>query len=487
MNSKIVTAIAVVLLGAFNNIAAQDSATLENGVKVTNAGISSTKGGVKVVMDIDFSDAKVKSNHAIYVKPAIAGAKDTLILANLSSLGRKRYFYNLRNSIEMPQGEVQHTWRKSETPETWHLDVIVPFEAWMNGARLMVNECVLGCCNKTLDENWTGMNVSFTIPAVPDFKPVYVFRKPKAELVKTGTLQATSYVDFPVSRIEIYPEYRKNPRELARIVHTIDSVRHDSDITIQHILLKGFASPESPYGNNYRLAKGRTNSIKRYISSFNYVNSEIIDTDFEPENWAGLRAFVEASDISNKEGILKIIDRTDVEPDHREDILKIKYPQEYAYLKAECYPALRKVDYTIFYEIRKFVTVEEIMRAYKSDPGKLSKDEFFMLASSLDESDPLHDILLKDAVKAFPNDPATNLNAANVAMKEGRLYDAGHYLDKAGSSHEAQYARGVYSALQKDYGKAAEYFEQVKETISEAASCLDQVQTIMQLESLWKF
>lgn len=501
MNSKIFSAIAVLFAASavvsaqtspndsLQNAPAQkktNSVRMENGVDVRNARIERAQGGVKVSLDVDFRNVKVRSNRQVQVIPSLAGAEDTLMLARLSVVGRNRYFYYLRNKLEMKVSEYDQAWRKKDLPDTFHFSMTVPYEAWMNGARVMVNECVLGCCNKTLDDNWSDSLATFALPAVPKYAPVYVFRKPKAEVHKIRSLSATSYVDFPVSETVIYPNYRANKRELAKIVSTIDSVMQDKDVTISAITLCGFASPESPYENNVRLAKGRTAAIKQYVSKFNHVSPNIIEADYVPENWQGLREWVIAHNVPNAEGIIRIIDSKTLAPDPKEDYLKKTYPEEYAYLLKECYPGLRKVDYTIEYEVKHFVSVEEIMAAYKSDPGKLSKDEFFVLASSLSEEDPMHDAILKDAVTYYPTDPATNLNAANVAMKEGRMRDAGLCLEKAGDTFEAIYARGVYAALIGDYSRAVECLERVKAEIPEAQQALEQILTIQELQNFWK-
>lgn len=489
MNSKIISIIAalggVFCVNANAQQAEQPANTvrMDNGVVVSNAHVQRSAAGINVQMDLDFTDVKVKSDREVHVIPSLAGAQDTLMLAHLNVLGRNRYFYHLRNKEDMKVSDKDMAWRKKDVPDTYHFEMTVPYEAWMNGARVMVNECLLGCCSKVLADDWKGTDVVYNVPTLPQYNADYVFLRPKADIHKMRNLHAVSYVDFPVSRTDIYPEYRNNPRELAKILATVDSVRNDSDVTIRNIFLKGFASPESPYDNNTRLAKGRTNSIKKYLSTFSHIPLSVIEADYEPENWAGLREYVVNSNISNKEGIIRIID-SNLAPDPKEAYLKKQYPAEYAYLKEHCYPALRKVDYQISYEVRVFTSIEEIREAYASDPGKLSLDEFYMLALSYPEdSAEFHDVI-RTAVKYYPKDQVANLNAANVAMMEGRMKDAGSYLDKAGDSYEAIYARGLYNALGGDYQRAADYFGKVKADLPAAAQAYDQVQNMLEIKAL---
>ena len=76
-----------------------------------------------------------------------------------------------------------------------------------------------------------------------------------------------AFLDFPVNETTIYPNYRQNPDELKRIRRTIDSALFDKTIQVQRIYLHGYASPESPFSNNTRLAKGRTAALKEYMES----------------------------------------------------------------------------------------------------------------------------------------------------------------------------------------------------------------------------
>ncbi len=88
------------------------------------------------------------------------------------------------------------------------------------------------------------------------FAPQFVYTRPKAQGEKIINLEGQAYIDFPVNRTEIYPDYRKNPLELQKILKTIDAVKGNSDATVKQISLKGFASPEGPRQGTYAGSKG---------------------------------------------------------------------------------------------------------------------------------------------------------------------------------------------------------------------------------------
>ena len=83
------------------------------------------------------------------------------------------------------------------------------------------------------------------------------------------------------------------------------------------------------------------------------------------------------------------------------------------------------------------------------------------------------------AVRMYPEDRIANLNAANVAMQRKDFKSAAGFIERAGDSPEAVYAKGVYEALQGNYTEAGKHFRKAETLgIKEAA---DALAVIMQL------
>ncbi len=101
-----------------------------------------------------------------------------------------------------------------------------------------------GCCGSPKGEETVPVAEIDYTPEV--FAPQFVYTRPKAQGEKIINLEGQAYIDFPVNRTEIYPDYRKNPLELQKILKTIDAVKGNSDATVKQISLKGFASPKAP-------------------------------------------------------------------------------------------------------------------------------------------------------------------------------------------------------------------------------------------------
>ena len=243
--------------------------------------------------------------------------------------------------------------------------------------------------------------------------------------------------------------------------------------------IEGYASPEGPYRNNERLAKGRTSALADYVCALYAFDKSIMKTGWVVEDWAGLRRYVESSDIDNRDAILSIIGMEDLEPDSREWKLKSSYPEQYRFLLDNVYPGLRHSDYEVEYVIRAFVDIDEIKAVMKSAPQKLSLHEMYVVAQSLETGSDEYCEVFEVAVRMFPEDPVANLNAANIALGRDELERAEGYLAKAGECPEAVYARGILAAKRGDYDSAVRLFGEAADAgISQAGDAVAQLREL---------
>lgn len=467
---KRLISITTLLFAGFLAIEAQNV----DGAKVENLRLRHKGDFMAVNMAVDFSSLDVSSNRAVLFTPILVNGNDSLELSSVGFYGRRRYYYYERNDKSILPGENGKSFRVSERPENMDYNVVVPFEKWMDGAYLVLNRCEYGCCNKVLNEQQSQLGVFKEMYLTPK----YVYIRPVTELVKSRSISGSAYIDFVVNRTDINPSYRNNKIELAKITATIDSVKKDKDITLKSVSISGFASPESSYENNTRLAKGRTEALKNYVQNLYDFAPDFIETAYEPEDWANLRKFVAESSLLNKNEILAIIDSSR-EPDEKEQMIKSSFADDYNTMYSRCYPALRRSDYKVEYIIRSYTNVDDIKAVFAETPQKLSLEEFYILAQQYEDDTRELNEVFETAVRMYPNDPVANLNAAISEMQNGDLTSAEPHLKKAGESPEAIYARGLYSAFVKDYDRALELLNEALELgIEEAADAIEQVNGI---------
>ncbi|MCH5221200.1 MAG: DUF3868 domain-containing protein [Muribaculaceae bacterium] len=471
---KKITAIIALAACALSLPAVAEVQTPVPGVGVDNVKIARNSAYMAVDMDVDLQSLKVGSNRAVLLTPYLVNDNDSLALYSVGIYGRKRYFYYLRNGKSLLSDGTEESYRARQKPNELTYHTLVPYEEWMNGSTLKFKREDYGCCSALVDEYLGELGAYHDVVFTPQFE----YKRPVADALKTRTLSGRAFIDFPVNRTELYPNYRNNQIELAKIIATIDSVRRDEDVTITSIKIKGFASPEGPYDNNIRLAKGRTETLKQYVQNLYKFEPGFIATDYEPEDWEGLREFVVGCGLDRKDEILALID-SDMAPDPKNDKLRSAYPEEYKFLFQAIYPALRHSDYYITYNIRSYTTPEEIRKVMYEAPHKLSLNELFVLAQSLEPGSDEYNEVFETAVRMFPNDETANLNAANSAMQRRDFVSAARYLEKAGDGAEAVYARGVLAALQADYDNAETLIQQAETLgMNDAASVLEHIQEV---------
>ena len=456
---------------------AQVAAQGVQGVKADSVHMVRNGSYMAVDMSLDLSNLSVENNRAVLLTPRLVKGNHSADLPSVGIYGRQRYYYYVRNGESMLTGHTETVLRASRQPDRQPYQALIPYEAWMDGSQLQLHRQDYGCCSTvlaeaddTLIDRWTDGKQTYM--------PALAYLRPQAEAVKSRSLQGSAYIDFPVNQTVIRPDYRNNRVELAKIQATIDSVRNDTVIRITALSIKSFASPEGSYQSNARLAEGRTQALKQYVMGLYDFPASFIATSYEPENWEGLRAYVAQCTLPHRQEILALID-SNREPDNKEWKIKSEYPDDYRSLLADCYPALRRSDYRVEYVIRRFTDVEECKRVLQTQPQKLSLEEFYLVAQTLEPGSEAYNEVFETAVRMYPSDPVANLNAANTALVRGDLKRAAHYLEKAGDSPQALYARGVHVLLSGNRGTARELLQQASQAgVTEAAQTLKDMETL---------
>ena len=466
MKKSIITAI---LAACCTGMTADDGV---NDITVTNFSAERNGNYIEIQMTVGMTGLKVVSEQCVLLTPRITKGNETLELPAIAVYGRNRYYHYLRNEGEqMVSGEDEITIRSKDKPDSYPYHELIPYREWMDGATITLSRTDLGCCRNILSQQ------EGPIGAFQEaFFPELVYIRPAASREKRRSLEGSAYIDFPVDQTIIYPDYHRNTAELATIVATIDTVRNDPDARIDTIWLKGWASPESPYSHNTDLAIGRTAALKAYLQKIYDLSGITVLTDYEPENWEGLRRFVEKSNLEHRDEIIGLID-SDMEPDPKEARIKKLYPEEYRFMLQQFYPLLRRTDYRVSYMIRSYSDPAEILRIMREHPQNLGPDEFYVAAGEFEPGTPEFTEVFETAVRMYPNDEIANLNAANAAMRRGDNETAEQYMKKAGNSPEAMYARGAIAIRRQDYAAARRYLQAARDAgLKQAAETLEELE-----------
>ena len=425
------------------------------GISVRNQELTRNADMMTVAMDLNLSELELKSNSAAIFVPMLINGENKRSLSAVGVYGHMSWYQSIRSGNMPLGGRDEISYKYNARPSVLTYKGVARYEEWMEGSDLILVRYDYGCCSEQMAEYSKVLGRYGEKPVqLEPYKPVFHYVRPVAEVVKERALAGSAYIDFPVNSTELYTDFRNNRSELAKIVATIDSIRNDRDITVTSVLIKGSASPEGSYENNARLAKGRTDALKAYVTDLFHFEPDFITTDYVPEDWDGLRKYVASSGLNHKYEILSIIDNPSMDIDAKDRRIQSLYGNEYIYLLENVYPSLRRSDYRISYSVRSYNDVKTIREIMSVAPQKLSLSEMYLLSQTMEEGSDEYNDLFELAARLYPTDAAANINAANAAMSRGALHRAARYLENAGESAEAVYARGVYSALRGDKAAA---------------------------------
>lgn len=335
----------IIIITALTLLAPCAVAQQVEGVSVNDVRTEHSGDRLTVSMALNLAELAVSSNRAVLLTPWLVNGADSVELRSVGVYGRSRHYHYTRNGESMLTGSREMVFRAKNKPDTLLYNDATAYQTWMDGAELRLRRADYGCCGSVLAEQTADIG-SYNEPQ----KPAPVAPAPKPEQSRIRSVEGSAFIAFPVNKTDIRPDYRGNTAELGKIRATIDSVLSDRNIAITAIELKGYASPEGSYSHNGMLAKNRTEALKSYICRLYHFDNVEITCDYEAEDWAGLRRYVENSNLENRSGILAIID-SNADADEKEAQIKKTYPQDYRHLLDSCYPTLRHTDYKISYTV----------------------------------------------------------------------------------------------------------------------------------------
>lgn len=429
-----------------------------------------------ITMKADISSMQLSRNQSLVCTPLVESGDSVRALAPIIINGKVRHI--LYERMERTGKKELEIRRYNDTEQQVDYLARTPYADWMEKAdvTLVMDDC--GCGWKALSQNRDKLfALNFAEPVVID--PMLVYVKPAPEEVKARHLDGSAYLDFPVNQITINPDYRNNSVELKKIQQTVEAVKNDPYATITSLSIKGYASPEGTYKGNAYLAENRAKALLDYVKEHYDLSGVELTVDFEPEDWEGLEAAVEKGNLPDKEELLAII-RAD-EPadwDAREWKLKsLNGGSSYKILLRDVYPSLRHSDYRVNYHIRNF-SVDEAKQIIQSDPSKLSLNEMFLVAETYETgSEPFNEVF-EVAVRMYPDDPVSNLNAAISAINTRQLDKAKRYLAKATDCPEKQLAEASILMLEGKLDEAKSILEKLQHEPSVSAQAEENIRQI---------
>lgn len=175
--------------------------------------------------------------------------------------------------------------------------------------------------------------------------------QPPATTGKIHTLSGTANLDFETASSVLMPSFGRNRRELDALEAAIAKIATDPRARITSLVITGYSSPEGRYDTNASLAYDRAIALSRWLQARYTIPVAAVKIRAVGEDWSGLRAIIADSNEPYRDDVLKIIDSADA-PDAKESRLRrMAGGQIWQRMERDIFPRLRKVDYSMDYEI----------------------------------------------------------------------------------------------------------------------------------------
>lgn len=454
-------------------------------VSIVNENIEKKGENVMVNLEFVLDDVAVQSNDMVIYTPVIISPHNSAVRVEMPPLvltGNKRNkvlkrrerLYGETLTAAKPMTILKKEKRSQQSVE---YNTTIAFSDWMRGATLAVQTAVSGCadCFEQTDDLFVEGNLMPQIE-LPTFALVYI--EPEVEAVKERSDRHSATFNFKVGRSDLLREFKDNQPKFEEVDRIIREVMSNDDIEITDFNIAGYASPEGSATLNKTLAEKRAAIFAHYLETKFNVSKNKFTVESLGEDWDGLQKAVEASNITDKEEILRIINTVENEDVRDTPLRNLSNGNTYRTLLDEFYPPLRRTEYTIAYVVRAF-DVEEAKTIIKTNPKLLSLNEMYLVSQSYEANSPEFKEVFETAVRMYPNSEIAILNSAATDIENNAIDRAIDKMLKLGNNPKASNNLGVAYALKGDLEKALDLFSK--------AAAINDADAVHNLEKLKEY
>jgi len=260
-------------------------------------------------------------------------------------------------------------------------------------------------------------------------------------------------------------------------------------VSLTGATIEAYASPEGEISLNEDLATNRTESAqKALMKELKRKKIETADGFYtlmaKGEDWNGFKNLMNASDIADKDLILRVLEMYSDKSKREEEIRNIA--KTYSEIEDQILPSLRRSEIAMNYTVEGY-TDEQLIAIATSAPATLTVEELLFAATLFDDVNDKYTIYAacadayssdlrghnnagvclmemgrrNQAEEAFnsarsldPNNKAVLNNLGAITRQKGKTDEAASLFGKAGSGPEVSYNKGLVAITQGNYGAA---------------------------------
>lgn len=298
-------------------------------------------------------------------------------------------------------------------------------------------------------------------------------------------------IKFLINQANLRKSELKN-NSVGEFVKLLKEINKDREgLNLQNVEIQAYASPEGGFKFNDKLANKRQNVSEKYVrKEMKSAGVEgNLDAHYTAQDWEGFQQLVQASDIQDKDVILRVLSMYK-DPQEREQQIR-NMSEGFRELADAILPELRRSRLIIHYE-----TIgrndEQIKAQYNEDAAKLSADELLYYATLEEDATKKEEIyaktaqlytndyrplnnqavmafnrgdeakakeLLAQAITKSNNAAEANATLGLIALKNGNVAEAENLIAKAADANALNEALGNLSIAKGNYAQAEEYFK----------------------------
>ena len=276
----------------------------------------------------------------------------------------------------------------------------------------------------------------------------------------------------------------RNSELKAQALKDLNAAIKDADTTankaINKLEVAGYASPDGEEDLNAKLANARQANAQKYLQKQlkkAKVNATV-ESNVTAEDWAGFQAAMEASNIQDKELVLRVLSMY-TDPEEREAQIK-NLSVAFKTIADEVLPALRRSRLILTTDLIG-KSDEEIAALAANDPAALNVEELLYAATLTTNNDEKLDIY-KKAVAQYGSDYRTHNNLGMVYFAQGNLAEANRCYAKAlqlePNNPDVNYNAGLAAMAENDLEKAEAYLGKAAGTEGDLSAAMGTLYTM---------
>ncbi|MCK4663412.1 MAG: hypothetical protein KAT68_11140 [Bacteroidales bacterium] len=284
------------------------------------------------------------------------------------------------------------------------------------------------------------------------------------KFVRITTKTEGADIHYIINRAEVRNSELRSD-DIKALKTFIEEASKQENYEFTGVEISAYASPDGTEELNTKLADKRSVSAEKYLGkTLKKLKVEgtkeegFYTTKATPEDWEGFKKLMEASDIQDKEIILRVL-QMNSDPVVREKEIK-NLAAAYEVLKVDILPQLRRSMLNVNINIVGYS--DSLLTVFaKENPDTLTKEELLYAATLTSDADEKLAIY-KVAAKNFTDDWRGPNNVGYLYILKNNLTEAENAFNEAKKINESNTTvlnnLGVVAYLNNDFEKAKEYY-----------------------------